>query len=87
MPNTSAYEKAMNVLKSAMQELTPIDVVQDGMGLEDKVKESKAVQKERALLKGPGCGYGSDTEGTGVGNLLDLTAPERKRKPGLPYDD
>lgn len=93
--NTKAYDKAMDLLKAAMQELSPIAAIRDGLGLEDKVKEIKAAPKDQATLKGHGCGYGSDAEGSGIGNLLGLTAPVHKRKPGRPtnsrdkppYDD
>lgn len=32
----------------------------------------------------PACRYRSDAEGSGVGNLIGLSGPERKRKAGCP---
>lgn len=93
--NTSAYECAMELSKAAVQKLTPIAVVRDRMGLEDRIRDMKARGKEVSGIHEPAGGYGIDAEGSAVGNLVGLSAPERKHKAGHPtssrdkppYDD
>uniref|UniRef100_A0A453J3I4 SWIM-type domain-containing protein n=1 Tax=Aegilops tauschii subsp. strangulata TaxID=200361 RepID=A0A453J3I4_AEGTS len=93
--NTEAYECAMDILKKAMDTLTPIAALQDGMGLEARIETQKIKQKDLVPLSVPYNTACSDAEGSAVGNFSGLRAPERKRKPGRPttsrdkppYDD
>lgn len=91
--NPEAYECAMDLLKTAIYKLTPIADVRDGMGLEDRIQQTKKKEVPPAIAQASACA--SDAEGSAIGNFVGLKAPERKRKAGRPtnsrdkppYDD
>ncbi|KAE8811933.1 hypothetical protein D1007_11149 [Hordeum vulgare] len=93
--NPIAYDCAMELLRAAMDKLTPLAAKHDGLGLENRIEFDKSKDTELSLLQGPKNGCGSDDEGIVVGNFIGLSAPERKRKAGRPtnsrdkppYDD
>ena len=85
----------MELLRAAMDKLTPLAAEHDGLGLEHIIEMKKTKVKELSLLQGPRNGCMSDDEGSAIGNFIGLSAPERKRKAGRPtnrrdkppYDD
>ncbi|XP_020152024.1 uncharacterized protein [Aegilops tauschii subsp. strangulata] len=93
--NTWTYECAMEILKKAMDTLTPMASVRDGMGLEDRIHSDKGKDKELIPMHAAESHEDSDAEGSAVGNFIGLKPPERKLKPGRPttsrdkppYDD
>ncbi|XP_037488827.1 uncharacterized protein LOC119367410 isoform X2 [Triticum dicoccoides] len=93
--NTWTYECAMEILKKAMDTLTPMASVRDGMGLEDGIHSDKGKDKELIPMHAAESHEDNDAEGTAVGNFIGLKPPERKLKPGRPttsrdkppYDD
>ncbi|XP_044442503.1 protein FAR1-RELATED SEQUENCE 4-like [Triticum aestivum] len=82
--NTSAYECAMELLKEAIHKLTPMAAVRDGMGLDDVIQANKEKAREVSVGQAPQIVYGSDPDGSAVGNLLSLMAPEHTQKAGWP---
>ncbi|KAE8811934.1 hypothetical protein D1007_11150 [Hordeum vulgare] len=80
--NPIAYDCAMELLRGAMDKLTPLAVEHDGLGLEHRIEFDKSKDTELSLLQGPKNGCDSDDEGSVVGNFIGLSAPERKRKAG-----
>ena len=93
--NTSTYECAMEMLKKAMDTLTPMASVRIGMGLEDRIHSDKGKDKELIPMHAAESHEESNAEGSVVGNFIGLKPPERKHKPGRPttsrdkppYDD
>ncbi|XP_044325819.1 protein FAR1-RELATED SEQUENCE 9 isoform X1 [Triticum aestivum] len=93
--NPVAYDCAMELLRAAMDKLTPLAAEHDGLGLVHRIELKKTKVKELSLLEGPHNGCMSDDEGSAIGNFIGLSAPERKRKAGRPtnsrdkppYDD
>ncbi|KAM3401219.1 hypothetical protein ACQJBY_005783 [Aegilops geniculata] len=85
----------MELLRAAMDKLTPLAAEHDGLGLVHRIELKKTKVKELSLLEGPHNGCMSDDEGSAIGNFIGLSAPERKRKAGRPtnsrdkppYDD
>ncbi|XBH54572.1 hypothetical protein VPH35_076854 [Triticum aestivum] len=82
--NPIAYNCAMELLRAAMDKLTPLASEHDGLGLEHRTEFKRAKVTELSLLQGPENGCMSDDEGSAVGNYIGLSAPERKRKAGRP---
>ncbi|KAF7068604.1 hypothetical protein CFC21_074343 [Triticum aestivum] len=94
-PNTTSCKAAIELIKAAMRKLMPIAAVHDGMRLEDQLRDAKCKGTETSNGHAPGCGYGSDADGSRVGILKGLSAPDRKWRAGPPtnrrytppYDD
>lgn len=74
--NTSTYECAVDILKKAMDTLTPMASVRDGMGLEDRIQTEKGKEKELIAVHPAANGGGSDAEGSAIGNFVGLKPPE-----------
>ncbi|XBI32431.1 hypothetical protein VPH35_055890 [Triticum aestivum] len=85
-PNTTSYKAAIELIKAAMRKLTPIY---------NQLRDAKCKGTKTSNGHAPGCGYGSDADGSRVGNLKGLSAPDRKWRVGPPtnsrykppYDD
>ncbi|KAF7089334.1 hypothetical protein CFC21_092334 [Triticum aestivum] len=62
----------MDLLKKAVDKMTLIPTVQDGMGLEDRIQSNKGKNKELTAMCAPPSGCASDTEGSAIGNFVGL---------------
>ncbi|XBI61551.1 hypothetical protein VPH35_042328 [Triticum aestivum] len=93
--NPIAYDCAMELLRAAMDKLTPLAIEHDGLGLEQRIQLHNNKGTELSLLEGAQHPCMSDADGSGIRNFIGLSAPERKRKAGRPtnsrdkppYDD
>lgn len=68
----------MDLLKKAMDKMTLIATVRDGMGLEDRIQSKKGKNKELTVICAPPSGCASNTEGSAIGNFMRLNGSRTK---------
>lgn len=68
----------MDLLKKAMDKMTLIATVRDGMGLEDIIQSKKGKNKELTIICAPPSGCATDNEGSAIGNFMGLKGSRTK---------